>query len=63
MSARHQDSGRSSYVCVDHAFEPVSDGQGQTDAGHLYRVEATCDSMPCPPYVNYKELTCAVCTK
>ena len=24
---------------------------------------AICGTMQCPPYVNYKELTCAVCTK
>ena len=63
MSANRRDSGRSSYICVDRAYEPVHGSQGQTDAGHLYHVEATCNSMPCPPYVNYKELTCVVCTK
>ena len=63
MSASRTDSGRSSYICVDRAYEPAPNSRGQHNAGHLFNVEANCDSMPCPPYVNYKELTCTVCTK
>lgn len=63
MSANREDSGRTAYICVDDVPESVSGSQGHTDASHLYHVEATCNSMPCPPYVNYKELTCTVCTK
>ena len=33
------------------------------DGGLLYHVEASCNGLPCPPYVAEKELTCAVCTK
>ena len=62
MSERH-DFQRTMYVCVDSAFEPVSGGQGHRSSGHFWHVEATCDSLPCPPYVNHKELTCAVCSK
>ena len=63
MSARNRDGGRSSFVCVDRTFEPVEGGQGYQNNGHLYHVEAICGTMNCPPYVNYKELTRAVCTK
>ena len=63
MTAHRSDGGRSSYVCVDRAYEPAPNSGGQHNAGHFYHVEATCDSLPCPPYVNYKELTCTVCTK
>lgn len=54
----YKGSGRTTYVCVDQSFD-----QAHTSAGHFYHVEATCNSMPCPPYVNYKELTCVVCTR
>jgi hypothetical protein len=63
MSAYRGDSGRSSFICVDGAYEPVHGSQGQRNAGHLFHVEAICGTMQCPPYANYKELTCAVCTK
>ena len=63
MTAQYRDSGRSSYVCVDRAYEPAPNSSGQHPAGHFYHVEATCDSLPCPPYENYKELMCTVCTK
>ena len=62
MSAHRLDSSRSSFVCIDGAYEPVQGGQGHRSNGHLYHVKAVCGTMPCPPYVNYKELTCAVCS-
>jgi hypothetical protein len=33
------------------------------DGALLYLAESSCGSLPCPPYGNAKELTCAVCTK
>lgn len=63
LMSEHVNHKRSLYACVDHTFEPVHGSQGHTDSSHFYHVEATCNSMPCPPYVNYKELTCAVCTR
>ena len=63
MSGRILNVGRLSFVCVDGAYEPVPGSQGNRAAGHFYHVEAVCGTMQCPPYVNYKELTCAVCTK
>ena len=29
----------------------------------FFPVEGRCGSLPCPPYKETKELTCAVCTK
>ena len=63
MSGPIGNSGRSSFVCVDRAYEPVPGSQGHRNGAHLNHVEAICGTMQCPPYVNYKELTCAVCTK
>ena len=63
MSEHRSRHGRSLFQCVDRAMEPVHGSQGHRHAGHFYHVETTCNSMPCPPYVTYKELTCAVCTR
>ena len=62
MAEHHTHHGRNMYVCVDHNAEPT--GSSNNNNGNLFHpVEATCGSLPCPPYVNGRELTCAVCTK
>ena len=63
MTERHTNSGRTSYICVDSAFEAATGGRGHSAATDLYHVEAVCSGLPCPEYVNYKEVTCAVCTR
>ena len=55
---------RSQFTCLDIALKPVN---GPLIANHdgllFYFVEGRCGSLPCPPYDNTKELSCAVCTK
>ena len=63
MSENRNQQGRSTFICVDSAFESASGSQGHRPATDLYHVEAVCNGLPCPPYVDYKELTCAVCTR
>ena len=63
MAEHRANAGRTMYICVDNSFEAVPGSGGHAAATDLYHVEAGCDSIPCPPYVDYKELTCAVCTK
>ena len=57
--------GRTTYECVDRDQDSVSGTQTNTDGAVLYHVEASCEpyGLPCPPYNNYKELPCVVCTK
>ena len=51
------------YICLDKDPE-FNVGGSRSDAGALlYLVEAVCGSVECPPYVNGRELTCAVCSK
>jgi hypothetical protein len=51
------------YACVDGDPETEA-GDFRNDAGALfYPVEGICGSLPCPPYINGRELTCSVCTK
>ena len=54
---------RTEFVCVDKDLEPVPGSQNHINAGHFYHVEGHCNGVPCPPYNNYKELNCVVCSK
>ena len=53
----------SEFTCVDIAFKSVP-GSSAVQSGLLFHfVEGRCGSLPCPPYNNKRELSCAVCTK
>ena len=49
MSGTIGNSGHSSFVCVDRAYELVPGSQGHRNSGHLHHVEAVCGTMQCPP--------------
>ena len=51
------------FVCVDKDLGSVPGSQRHIDAGHFYHVEGHCNGVSCPPYNNYKELNCVVCSK
>ena len=51
------------YICVDEDAEYVPGTKTNKNSALLYPVEGVCGSLPCKPYVNGRELTCAVCTK
>ena len=54
---------RTMYTCVDDNpdYKP---GSRVNDNGALfYFVEGQCGSLPCGPYIEGRELTCAVCTR
>ena len=55
---------RTLFECIDHQPESVS-GLNVSDSNNAfyYHVEATCNSLSCPPYDAEKELTCVVCTR
>ena len=54
---------RSQFTCVDSALRAAV-GSGSNHNGMVfYPVEGRCGSLPCPPYDQSKELTCAVCTR
>ena len=55
---------RSTYECVDKAMESLPGSSANTEGALFYHVEAVCGvGIPCPPYNNYKELNCVVCSK
>ena len=63
MAGRHNQNGRNSYLCVDYNAEAMTGSQANENGNLLYPVEGTCGSLPCPPYVEGRELTCSVCLK
>ena len=53
---------RSQFTCVDTTFKSVVGSSANHHGSLFYFVEGRCGSLPCPPYDNTKELSCAVCT-
>ena len=51
------------YVCVDGAPEVDAKGFARDGGATFFHVRAMCGSLPCPNYVQGRELTCVVCTK
>ncbi|XP_052790063.1 short-chain collagen C4-like [Mya arenaria] len=56
-------SSPSNYACLDSDAEFESADYEDKDGKLMYLVESICGSLRCPPYVNYRELTCVVCSK
>ncbi|KAK3108833.1 hypothetical protein FSP39_016858 [Pinctada imbricata] len=57
----HGHKAASQFVCLDeHAIGIGS--KGNMDGRLFYPAEGRCGSLPCPPYVNGRELTCVVCS-
>ena len=63
LMSERRNNHRTMYVCVDMSMESVPGSQNHIDGGHFYHVEAHCNGMACPPYNNFKELNCVVCSK
>ena len=62
MSAHYQHP-RSMYECVDKSQESVQGSFRDTNGALFYHVEVDCGfGLPCPPYIEELEVTCAVCT-
>ncbi len=63
LMAQHYNFAAGSYVCVDVDAVAAAGGHEDKNGYLLYLVESVCGSLPCPPYHDYWELTCAVCSK
>ena len=50
------------YLCVDNTPEGLGAG-GNEDGALLFYTVAACGSLPCPPYVNGRVVTCVVCSQ
>lgn len=63
MAGHYAHKGRGTYICVDKDAEADPAGYRDENGALFYPVQSSCGSLICPPYVQNKELTCAVCTK
>ena len=63
LSERSLYHHRSQYLCVDRAMITVIGSIQDHNGLLLCTVEGRCGSLPCPPYDETRELTCAVCTR
>ncbi|XP_060590137.1 uncharacterized protein LOC132745279 [Ruditapes philippinarum] len=63
LSGGHDTHHAAEFVCLDTEPEVVEGGHADKNGKLFYFAEARCGSLRCPPYVNGRELTCAVCSK
>ena len=54
---------RTMHTCVDKNPEYIAGSSANANGALFYFVEGKCGSLPCLPYVDGRELTCAVCTR
>ena len=57
-----QEHDYSTYECVDVGMEIVPGTVSQDSVAVLVHVEASCDGLPCHPYIEGKELNCVLCS-
>jgi len=63
LMSEYHSHHRSQFSCVDHSLTSVIGSIHDHNGFLFYPVEGVCGSLPCPPYSQDKELSCAVCTK
>ena len=64
MAADVNDTSSSEFLCVDGSPEDrEGTGAALGDGSFFMYSVAACGTLPCPPYVNGKAVTCAVCSK
>ena len=63
LSAAYSGHQRTEFVCMDGEAEPLPNSITSHDGTLFYPVIGKCGSLPCLPYINDRELLCAVCTR
>ena len=63
LTSSHREEFATEYVCLDGSPEDDSSGAINNNGLLFYYVLTQCGSLPCPPYVNNKVVTCVVCSK
>ena len=57
-----EDTNLSTYVCLDKNPEAIPGWGFYDEWSKFYILQAHCNPLPCPPYVNGYEIACVVCT-
>ena len=64
MAGQEGHPGRTLFECIDQQSESVPELDASNHNNALYyHVEATCNSLNCPPYNTEGEMTCVVCSR
>ncbi|XP_062603270.1 short-chain collagen C4-like [Saccostrea cucullata] len=63
MAGYRDHAAGTTYNCVDENPDTLHGGKATTHGYLLYLVEGRCGSLKCPPYVEGREIVCAVCSK
>ena len=63
VAGSHNHAAASEYVCLDARPDVLQNGHTDKNGKLFYFVEGRSGSLPCPPYVDGRELTCVLCTK
>jgi len=63
LMANYRDYQRTNYVCMDGEAVALDDSHGSQNGALFYFTQVVCGhSLPCGPYTDGYELTCAVCS-
>lgn len=64
LMTNYRDRGHNmEYFCLDIDPEGIPRGGASDHENVMYLVEARCGTLPCPPYVEGREVACCVCSK
>ena len=62
LAAGQRSYSHKNYVCIDAHPESRAGGNVNHDEAVVHNVQAQCGSLPCPPYVDSRQLACVVCS-
>lgn len=62
MAGHYNHNAGTTYKCVDSDPESLPGGHTNYNGYLFYLVDGRCGSLKCPPYVEGREIFCAVCS-
>ena len=62
LAAEQRTSSLTNYVCIDAHSEALDGGGANNNEAVVHNVQVQCGSLPCPPYVDSRQLACVVCS-
>ncbi|XP_060603552.1 uncharacterized protein LOC132756488 [Ruditapes philippinarum] len=62
MAGHYSHAAPSEFICVDGDPETINRSYEDKEGYLLYFVQAICGSLSCGPYIENREVTCAVCS-
>ena len=63
MATQPNNGQKHDTICLDKDATPISGSGEITNPSVVSTMHISCDGLPCPPYVEMRALTCAICSK